>query len=76
MPVLSQDPPPYKAGQEIVCQVVSKQPSGYSVVVCQDRSEGFLPTLADIALGTRISAQFVCVHRNRIMLASPFKPIT
>jgi hypothetical protein len=62
----------YKPGQNVVCKIVKDEPGGYSVIIPKDALPGFLPTLAKLRTGDEISAQFVCVHNNRVLLSSRF----
>lgn len=59
----------YKAGQNVICQVLNTEPGGYAVIIPKDNLPGFLPTQAQLRTGSEILAQFVCVHNNRILLS-------
>lgn len=60
----------YKAGQNVACKVVAAEPGGYAVLITKDNLPGFLPTDARLRVGEEVLAQFVCVHNNRVLLAS------
>jgi hypothetical protein len=36
----------YKAGMELLCRIISDEPGGYSVMIVQSQTPGFLPTQA------------------------------
>lgn len=60
----------YKAGQNVVCKVVTSEPGGYAVHIPKDNLPGFLPTEAKLKIGEEVLAQFVCVHNNRVLLSA------
>jgi hypothetical protein len=63
----------FKPGQNLICKVVSIEPNGYGVTVQKGgkgTAPGFLPTKAMLRIGEEILAQFVTVHKDRVMLAA------
>ncbi|MCC7530390.1 MAG: hypothetical protein IT342_17830 [Candidatus Melainabacteria bacterium] len=62
----------YKPGETVSCKVIGSEPGGYSVVISKDELPGFLPTQESLNIGAEISADFVCVHNNRILLSARF----
>lgn len=62
----------YKAGQNVACKIVAPEPGGYAVIIPKDNLPGFLPTEDKFSIGEEILAQYVCIHNNRMLLASRF----
>jgi hypothetical protein len=48
------------------------EPGGYAVIIPIDNLCGFLPTQAVLRTDEEITAQFVCVHNQRILLSARF----
>lgn len=63
----------YKAGQNVVCTVKSADQGGYDVVIKKDNLPGFIKTSATLKPGEEILAQFVCVHKDRVLLTPVFQ---
>ena len=59
----------YKPGQNVVCKVVGPEDDGYVVHVTKDNLAGYIRTPAPLRPGEEILAQFVCVHKNRLLLS-------
>jgi len=62
----------YKPGQNVICKVTHPEPGGYAVLIPKDNLSGFLPTQAVLRSDQEITAQFVCVHNERILLSARF----
>lgn len=60
----------YKPGETVSCKIIGSEPGGYSVMISKDELPGFLPTQESLNIGAEISADFVCVHNNRILLSA------
>lgn len=63
----------YKAGQNVVCTVKGADQGGYEVVIKKDNLPGFIKTTASLKIGDEILAQFVCVHKDRVLLTPIFQ---
>ncbi|MBP9094294.1 hypothetical protein KBI23_24975 [bacterium] len=63
----------YKAGQNVVCTVKGADQGGYEVVIKKDNLPGFIKTTAALKIGDEILAQFVCVHKDRVLLTPIFQ---
>lgn len=63
----------YKAGQNVVCTVKGADQGGYEVVIKKDNLPGFIKTTATLKIGDEILAQFVCVHKDRVLLTPIFQ---
>jgi hypothetical protein len=53
----------YRAGQNVICKVVSKIeriPSGYFVIDVKTGEHGFLQTTAELSVDEEVLGQFVC----------------
>jgi hypothetical protein len=59
----------YKAGQNVVCKIIAAEEGGYAVHVPKDNLAGFIQTNATHRPGEEILAQFVCVHKSRLLLS-------
>jgi hypothetical protein len=57
----------YRQGQIVLCKILNSEPGGYKLDM-----PGFLPTSARLRPGDDVLAQYVCVHRGRVMVASSF----
>jgi len=62
----------YTPGETLTCQVLAKEPGGYSVLIANESLAGFLPTQEKLDLGVMVSAHFVCVHNKRLLLSAKF----
>lgn len=62
----------YRSGQKIVCKIMNSEPGGYVVSIPNDNMPGFLPTSALLHPGAEVLAQYVCVHRGRVMVSALF----
>jgi hypothetical protein len=62
----------FKAGMKFVCRIISDEPGGYSIMIVQSQTPGFLPTQDLLEIGEQFLAQFVCVHNGRILVAARF----
>ena len=61
----------FRAGENVICRVVSSEPGGYAVVIKNGNWPGFLPTQAMLRPGNEIVAQYICVHNNRVLVSVP-----
>ncbi len=62
----------YRAGDIIVCRIIVEEPGGYGVKIDSEAERGFLPTQKLLTLGTEVEAQFVCIHKGRVLLSARF----
>ena len=53
----------YRAGQNVICKVVSKfdrTPAGYFVTTVKTGEHGFLQTTAELCVDEEVLGQFIC----------------
>lgn len=63
----------YRAGQIVECKITGPEPGGYACITVQDKLPAFLPTTdRRLKFGQLVTAQFVCVHRNRLLVMARF----
>jgi hypothetical protein len=65
--VLDEPAPNPKVGQHVLCRISKAEPGGYRVTVGIS-SSGFLATRAKLKRGLKLSVQFFCWYRGRMML--------
>ena len=65
-------PPIFKAGQNLVCRVTGRTPTGYDVVLKKTNHLGYVKTGKLLELGCEILAQFVCFYRGKVLLTPIF----
>ncbi|CAN5277142.1 hypothetical protein BH11CYA1_BH11CYA1_10040 [soil metagenome] len=68
------DGPPsgFRAGENLWCRVVEAEPGGYSVTILKTNQAGFIKTTAELEVSFNFLAEFVCIHKNRVLLAPIF----
>jgi hypothetical protein len=68
----------FTQGQYLQCCIINVEPGGYAVSVSPSNADGFLPTKAFLRPGAEVTAQFVCINNNRILVSARFssKPET
>src|ERR1700728_4108695 len=60
-------------GQNVRCRVTSSEPGGYCVWIEESEEKvGFLPTATILKVGEEVLAQFVCMHKGRLLLSARF----
>jgi ClpX C4-type zinc finger len=65
--VLDEPKPEPKVGQNLLCRIARAEPGGYAVYVGVG-TQGFLATRAKLKRGLKLSVQFACWYRGRMML--------
>lgn len=68
----NEPPSGFRAGDRLLCRVVAPEPGGYSVIVLKGERPGFVKTTADLDIGVEFMAEFLCVHKQRILLLPLF----
>lgn len=58
----------FEPGQQVLCRVVAPEEGGYSVVLVEGHTPGYLPTERKHKHGEDVRAQFVCVNGGRLLL--------
>ncbi|MBU6452937.1 MAG: hypothetical protein KGS72_14225 [Cyanobacteria bacterium REEB67] len=56
-------------GQHLICKIVARERQGYAVIV-EGGMPGFLKTPDTLKLGKKVTAEFICVMDNRVLLAA------
>lgn len=58
----------FPPGQKISCTVIATEEGGYSVTVSDKKYPGYLPTSKGYAIGSVISARFICISQGRFLM--------
>jgi len=61
-----------RSGENVVCRVVEPEQGGYIVKILKTNLSGFIKTTAKLEVGSDIVAQFVCIHKKRVLLTPVF----
>ncbi|HEY9684012.1 MAG TPA: hypothetical protein V6C86_20690 [Oculatellaceae cyanobacterium] len=62
----------YRPGEYLNVTVEAEEAGGYTVSINGDERRGFLPTSVSCRPGETISAQFVCMKEERILVNAKF----
>src|SRR5579883_1046445 len=62
----------YKPGQNVICKIMKSEPGGYAVIIPKDNLPGYLPTDVRHNPGEEVLVTYVCVDKNRMLLAERY----
>lgn len=68
----NEPPSGFRAGERIMCRVVEPEPGGYSVTILKTNQPGFVKTTAELVAGVDFLAEFVCIHKKRVLVVPIF----
>jgi hypothetical protein len=54
--------------ETVMCQIIDKQPNGYSVMIAEKEESGFLVSSSQFEKGEKLRAQIVCRDKGRLLL--------
>ena len=62
--------------QDLLCEIKEPIIGGYEVLVKRGNLRGLLPTSAKLKIGHLISARFVCIHQNAVVVTDALSDAT
>lgn len=68
----NEPPSGFRAGERLKCRVVEPEPGGYSVTILKTNQPGFIKTTANLEIGFDFLAEFLCIHRKRVLVLPIF----
>ncbi len=68
----NEPPSGFRAGERIMCRVVEPESGGYSVTILKTNQPGFVKTKAALEPGVDFLAEFVCIHKEKVLVTPVF----
>lgn len=68
----NEPPSGFRAGEVLLCRVVEPESGGYSVTILKANQPGFIKTTANLEIGFDFLAEFLCIHKRRILVLPIF----
>ena len=68
----SEPPSGFRAGERILCRVVAPEPGGYRLTILKTNQVGVAKTTSKLEVGVVYLAEFVCLHKERVVVVPIF----